>query len=379
MNTELFTWYTHNSTLHDLEEGLILAQNSYSKSLMVLTCSKNYYPEEALNSLLKNCSLPLFGGIYPMVTHQQDLMEQGALIVGFKDEYDVTAFTDLHHLTSEELLENLIEKKLENKRNFHDKNNFLMFYDGLTSNIEDFIDCLFESLDHSITIAGGGSGYLDFIQRPCIFTNQGLHANTVLLVTLPRKLTTSIAHGWKIFKGPYLVSEAKGQTVQSLNYQPAFEVYSQAIEKASKHKFETTNFFDIAKNYPLGIDDINNELIVRDPILPTNNHLHCAAKIPINSMIYILTSDVDDLINAVEEAAIEVFSAAEKPTKTTAMVFDCISRVLYMEDKFDKELKVINTHSTSTSLFGVLSMGEIANSKSGAIRVLNKSTVISVW
>jgi hypothetical protein len=38
-----------------------------------------------------------------------------------------------------------------------------MFYDALISNIEGFVDYLFEYLDHSINIAGGGTGHLDFI------------------------------------------------------------------------------------------------------------------------------------------------------------------------------------------------------------------------
>jgi len=379
MDGQIFTWQTQNDTFDDLKQGLILAKNSGAKSLMILTCTQNSYPEQDLNTLLQSYSLPIFGGIYPMITHKEKLIKQGALIIGFKERYEVSIFSDLHLLKSEDALEDLINSQLEKNKNFHGQDNFLMFYDGLMTNIEDFIDSIFECLDHSITIAGGGAGHLDFIQRPCIFTNQGLHTNVVLFVTLPRKLTTSIAHGWKILQGPYLVSEAQGQTVQSLNYQPAFEIYSQAIENASEYKFQTENFFDIAKHFPLGIDDMSNNLIVRDPILTENNHLQCVGKIPINSMVYLLEGDINNLINAAEEAAVNVFSNSNNPTEQIAMVFDCISRVLYMEDEFDRELQVINKHCSSSALFGVLSIGEIANSKSGSIRLLNKSTVIGAW
>ena len=50
-----------------------------------------------------------------------------------------------------------------------------------------------------------------------------------------------------------------------------------------------------------------------------------------------------------------------------------------MEDKFEQELDVIAKHCPTPILFGVLSLGEIANSASGAICLLNKSTVISSW
>jgi hypothetical protein len=175
------------------------------------------------------------------------------------------------------------------------------------------------------------------------------------------------------------VSEAQGQTVQSLNYQPAYEVYCQTIENASEYTFDNTDFFDIAKNFPLGIEDINNNLIVRDPILAHNNCLQCVGNIPINSMVYLLEGDTETLISATEQASNTAFSKDSQTTIPTTMLFDCVSRVLFMEDKFEKELSIIAKYCSSPALFGVISLGEIANSQSGAIRLLNKSIVISSW
>jgi hypothetical protein len=379
MDSVLFTWHTQNDTFNDLKNGLSLAQNSGAKSLLVLTCDQNNYAEEELNLLLRNCTLKLFGGIYPMLTLQDNLIKQGALIIGFKENLDVTLFSQLHQLANEDCLEKLITSTLEKKNNFSGHDDFLMFYDALIDNVEGFIDCLFECLDHGINIAGGGAGNIDFIQRPCIFTNQGIHSNVVLLVSLPTKLTTSIAHGWRIFQGPFLVSEAQGQTVQSLDYRPAYEVYCQAIESTTEHTFDNADFFDIAKNFPLGIEDINNNLIVRDPILAHNNCLQCVGNIPINSMVYLLEGDTETLISATEQASNTAFSKDSQTTIPTTMLFDCVSRVLFMEDKFEKELSIIAKYCSSPALFGVISLGEIANSQSGAIRLLNKSIVISSW
>lgn len=379
MGTELFTWHTLSDTLSDFKSGLSLAQNSGAESLLVLTCSQNNYPEEELNSLFNACPLKLFGGIYPMLTLQGDLIKQGALIIGFKETFDVTLFSQFNQVTSENCLEKLITSTLKEKNNFCGQDNFLIFYDALICNIENFIDCLFEHLDHGINIAGGGAGNLDFIQRHCIFTNSGIHSDAILLVALPRTLSTCVAHGWKTFDEPFLVSEAQGQTVQSLNYQPAYDVYCQTIEKATEHKFHNTTFFDIAKHFPLGIKDINNNIIVRDPILAKNNHLQCFGNIPINSMVYLLKGNVDSLVASTEKAAVTLFSSLNKTTIATTMVFDCISRALFMEDEFEQELNVIEKHCPSGILFGVLSLGEIANGQSGAIRLLNKSIVISSW
>jgi len=391
MAFESFTWHTKSDALFDFKYGLNLAIDSGAKSLLIFTCQQNNYPEDELNTLLSSCPLTIFGGAYPMLTLKDTLIEQGALIIGFEEDLDVSVFSDLYNLADEEHLEALITSTLEQKNNFSGQDNFLMFYDASINNIENLIDCLFECLDHGINIGGGGSGNLEFTQYPCIFTNQGIHSKAVVLVALAKQLNTSTAHGWNILQGPFLVSEAQGQTVQSINYQPAFEVYSQAIEKSSEHQFNNQdNFYDIAKHYPLGIEDINKNLIIREPISTQNNQLLCGGNIPVNSMVYILGSKKDNLIASTEQAAISVFTGQEniytnksliknEAASSTTLIFGCVSRELYMEDVFTKELKVIAKHCPTPALFGALSLGEIANCKSGAIRLLNKSIVICSW
>ena len=378
MNTELFTWHTQSKALCDFNQGLNLALDSGSKSLLILTCYDNNYPQAQLSKELSNCPAVIFGGIYPMLILQDTLIKTGALIIGFAEKFDVTVFSQLHEITKTSDLEDLVTSTLTKQNNFYGQDSFLMFYDALLNNIERFIDTLFECLDHNITIAGGGAGNLEFTQQPCIFSNQGIHTNTVLLVTLPTKISTGVAHGWRIFQGPLLVSDAEQQTLKSLNYQPALDIYRQAIESYSDSIFNDNNFFDIAKHFPLGIEDINNKLIVRDPIFAQQNSIQCAGEVPINSLVYLLESDPDTLISSAEQAAIAAFSSSQQ-INSASMIFDCISRVLYLEDNFDKELNIIATHCNTKALFGVLSLGEIANSPSGSIQLLNKSTVISSW
>jgi hypothetical protein len=350
MNTELFTWHTQSKALCDFTQGLNLALDSGSQSLLILTCHENNYPQVQLTSALCNCSAVVFGGIYPMITFQNTLLKTGALIIGFNEKLDVTVFSQLHEITKTPGLEDLITSTLTTKNNFYGQNSFLMFYDALLNNIERFIDTLFECLDHHITIAGGGAGNLDFVQQPCIFSNKGVLTNAVLLVTLSTKMTTGVAHGWRIFKGPLLVSDAEEQTLKSLNYQPALDVYRQAIESYSNSVFNNDNFFDIAKNFPLGIEDINNNLIVRDPIFAQQEFIQCAGEVPLNSLVYLLESDANTLISSAEKAAITAFSTTQK-INSVSMIFDCISRVLYLEEGFNKELDIIVKHCNTKTLF----------------------------
>jgi hypothetical protein len=80
---------------------------------LVLTCSQNNYPKEELNALFTACPLKLFGGVYPMLTLQDDLIKQGALIIGFREIFDVTLFTQFNHVTTENSLEEFITSTLK--------------------------------------------------------------------------------------------------------------------------------------------------------------------------------------------------------------------------------------------------------------------------
>jgi hypothetical protein len=394
MAVTLFCWHTDSTSLADLEQGIFLALKSNAKSLLILSCNQNNYPEEHVNDLLLQLPIPVCGGIYPLVIHQKKVIEQGALIIGFESELSVANFTDIDAIKDECELENYLSDNRYRDTIAH--NSFLMFYDCLVNSTEEFLDSLFELLDHEITIAGGGAGNLDFIQYPCIFTNQGLLVDTIQLVGLPHTLNIGVAHGWETFEGPFLVSEAEGQIVSSLNYRPAFDTYKQIIESASDYRFDTLKFFEIAKHFPLGIEDINHDLVVRDPIITFNNQLKCLGHIPVNSMVYLLKGDVNTLVDSARKAAITSLNTNNTTEKiannisqkalsdnnhefSNTMVFDCISRVLYLQDSFSKEIDAIAAQCSHNNLFGVLSLGEVSKNKSGTIRLLNKSTVIASW
>lgn len=379
MSSIIFTWQCDSSSIDDLEQGLKLAYASRAKSVLILACNDNKFTAQQVNPLLLGSTVPIFGGIYPKLIFKNQLMEQGCIIIGFEQSVEINLVTQLSTLVTDEQLEQVIDQALLAQSPLTNNCSFLMFYDSLINNVEDFIDYLFECLDYQVGIIGGGAGNLEFKQKPCIFTNQGLVFDAIQLVNLQKKMISAATHGWKILQGPFLVSEAEKQTIISLDYQPASNIYKSVIESASEHRFNDENFFDIAKNYPLGIERINSKLVVRDPILINQGQVQCVGNIPVNSMVYLLQGSIDSLLSSAEQAAISATKNIDGNDISATMVFDCISRTLYLEDDFTKELDLIAKHCLEQTLFGVLSFGEIVNSESGAIRLLNKSTVIGSW
>ncbi|MEL0639382.1 FIST C-terminal domain-containing protein [Pseudoalteromonas aliena] len=379
MSSVLFAWHNDSDSISEFELALKLAQDSRASSLLILACQDNKFTAQQVNPLLSICSLPIFGGIYPKLIYKNKLMEKGYIIIGFQQQVEISLINQVSKLTTDDQLIEAIELTLLMSAQVSKNDGLLMFYDALINNTENFIDCLFECLDYQTSISGGGAGNLEFKKAPCLFTNQGLIDDAIQIVSLKNKMITAATHGWQVLKGPFLVSEVDKQTVMSLDYQPAFTVYKDEIESISALKLEENNFFKIAKNYPLGIQGINNQLIVRDPILTQNGYLQCVGSIPINSMVYLLEGSADSLISAAKEAALKATMQIGNNDFTATIVFDCISRALYLGNKFNLELDSIAEHTSTQALFGVVCFGEITNSESGAIKLLNKSTVMASW
>lgn len=141
-----------------------------------------------------------------------------------------------------------------------------VFVDRLSKNINDIILTLFENFSLSINYIGGGAGSLSFKQKPCLFTNGGLLEDAAILATSVRESTIGVKHGWNPVSDAFKVTESVANRIIELDYKPALDVYKEVVEELSKEKITSENFFDIAKAYPLGINKLSGEMVVRDPI-----------------------------------------------------------------------------------------------------------------
>ena len=91
-----------------------------------------------------------------------------------------------------------------------------------------------------------------------------------------------------------------------------------------------------------------------------------------NSVINILKVDKTSMLEASKSAAEESI----KKDSSLVFIFDCASRVNYLQDGFIEELNNISSLTTKKMLFGAVTIGEIANSGNKYINFYNKTCVI---
>ena len=142
------------------------------------------------------------------------------------------------------------------------------------------------------------------------------------------------------------------------------------------------NFFEIAKGYPFGIVRSGDEHVIRDPLtVNENGELVCVGQVEENTLVSIMKGNKDSLIIAAEEAAIESMKKAINPKK--AIIVDCISRILFLEEKFNLELdkitSVLRERSPIISISGALTLGEISSYGNGYLEFYNKTVVVGLF
>lgn len=364
-------------TAASLEQTVLKTMTPETKSLLILACEADKWEPEHVDVLLTGLNIPVLGGVFPFIIFEGEKLASGTLIVGLNVSIDIFFIENLSqgkaHIQTQ--LEQLNTQVLTEEY-------LLAIVDGFTSNIERFTEGLYEITGHNSIAFGGGAGTLDFIQKPCLFTNRGMLYDAAILATLPIPFTLGVSHGWEIEAGPFLVTQSKGNVLNKLDYSPAFDVYQEHVSNAKKQYIDQDDFYDLAKGYPLGIENLEGEILVRGPLSEDNKSLSFIGEIPENSIVYLLKGSNESLINASGYSAKMAFETSKLSPQDdmSAILFDCVSRPLFLGDDFSKELDVIKENlNNHPNVFGAISIGEIGSNKNGPIDWLNKSTAIAVF
>ncbi len=343
------------------------------KSLLILACEDNDLPMDAVNDKLKSLPLPVFGGLFPAIIYGKSKLEKGMVVAGFSHDANVHV---IPRLSDENMdYEQVIDEKIPN---VGDASTMFVFVDGYARRITALIDSLFNIFGLEVNYIGGGAGSMGMEQKPCLFSNYGLVQDSAILALMNLRSGVGVSHGWSEISGPYRITESEHDIIRTLDWQPALHVYKTVVENHAQKMLGEDNFFDVAKGYPFGINKLEAEKIVRIPLkIVDHDCLKCIGEVPEGSFVHILSGDAKSLVQAAANALQLAESVYGEIRENDAILFmDCISRVLYLDSFFSKELEAVSRKSVP--LIGALTIGEIANSGKDYLEFYNKSCVVGV-
>ncbi len=364
---------TYAKNIHELENQLSqLAADDDVRSVLLMGADEGHPAKEELDPLLATFAKPLIGGIFPEIIADNKRTKTGFLLfpLAFKLTTKVVDLgcddNDCLELLKNEFYGTEIKKA----------HSLFVFVDAFGHNKKNFVHSLFNFFGNTVKYLGGGAGSLSFEPFACIMHNSGAHQNAAVLGLFEQPISLGVAHGWTPIGKPLKVTKAEGNSIISLDWQPAFETYKQQIESHSGLNIAEENFFDIAKSYPLGMVKLDSEMVIRDPYRAEDNVLHIVDEVPEGEYVRIMNGNMDSLLGGAGASLDEAIMHAPAGVQHDMICIDCISRVLYMQDEFYKELDTI---SREQAVNGVLSIGEIANSAETFLEIYNKTIVIALW
>ncbi len=317
-----------------------------------------------LMDLTKFCSannIELIGGIYSGLLVKDEYMNEGLIVL------------EIHSLFKTKVLPHMMRSCTQEDLIIN--NTAIVLADGLSPQFKVLIDTVFNRLEDKVTYVGGGAGYYDMIQRPCIFDNKGLYKDVAIVAVLDHPSVVHYRHGWERLEGPFLASKSIDNILCEIDGSPAFDVYNDILKDHIHEDITIEDFFKTAKNHPFGIDLGQEVDIVRDPIsVNEKGEIICVAGIPEESDIYILEGNLNTLL----KSSFEVAKVCRKNPfiDSWVLLFDCISRAICLGDSFKKELGNIQV-IIEKPVYGALSIGEISSLNNGKIQIHNKSAVLA--
>jgi hypothetical protein len=342
------------------------------KALTIFAATGNEFTSEELDPFLVGLDTPVSGGIFPKIIYKDLLLDKGSIVIAWQNEVTITNYKNIENTDS---IKDLIGSSNKTE-DLKDIGEYLIFIDSSVPTFEENLDVLYKKVGFRATFAGGGAGSSCLQSTPCIITNEGLLKFAMQTVSTNHKSKITATHGWKKQSGPHLVTSSNRTKINTLNYEPVIELYKKHDTLFRDHNLKAMDFSTYFNEYPIGIENIDGEILIREPIKYSDDSIEYIGNIPEYSKIHIMTGTGDSARNEVD---LELENLDLKDDKSDAtFVFVCTHRDDLDNFGDSKETKMLNKHlSNAKNLIGVHTIGEIATGDSRLLHLHTKSIVIT--
>jgi hypothetical protein len=228
-------------------------------------------------------------------------------------------------------------------------------------------------------VAGGSPGDDLKMQKTYEFCNDSIYSDSVISALLTTELATGIGvrHGWHPVGKSMIVTKSEGGRIYEIDGQPAIRVYEEFFNRKIEDEALGREFTINS----LGIPAWEGEYRLRWPIIKKeDDSIICAAEIPQDSVVRIMSGDENSAINAAREAAKEAMIKAGEPEEIAAcIIFDCISRRQLLGDDANRQIEAIKeVVGWDTPIIGFETYGEQAPTYGAPVGFHNQTVVIYV-
>ena len=326
------------------------------KQYLIFISSKCNFTIDDFNRNLRN----FVGGIFETIIYKNKVFDDGLMIFELNDEIEIFFVENMDNY--------LIEQDV-----FKYSKSIVTVLDGFSKYTSTFLENIFEDVPLDTNVIGGGAGVYLEQEKEVVFNSEGFFKDAAFFILLDVELKIGIGQGWDVLEGPFIASDVDGKFLKQIDYKEAYEVYKEVVTKDCKKCFSEEKEYNLLKRYPLGIVKLDGNYIVRDVVdVKKDGTLVLGGDILPNSVVNILKGERKKLIDDSCKAGVD----AANNNSEILMIFECVSRTDCIEEDIKKEIETIIDNSSAKYIFGVISVGEIANDGNKYIYFLNKSCVV---
>jgi len=363
---------TYVNSEKEFEQQIQSLENNKSvQSILILMAENNNCKLGVIEPTIKKCSKTIIGGVFPQVIFESQLLNTGVVFIPLSFKLQSLSFDfnqSIEKCTAE--MNDFVSKISSEEKTLY------LFVDAFGTKKDIYIDCIFNFFGTSVKYIGGCCGSISFESCPCVITNDGILENSGVFALSQEPISLGVAHGWKAISDPFKVTNVENNKISSLNWEPAYDVYKKIVEQHSGKKIEDNQFYDIAKSYPLGIVKIDGEYAIRQILSAKQDELICSDRVELLEYVSIMYADKNDLLFAADEAMNMISDTSENSDEDIIFCVDCIARKLFLDTEFSKELDIFDKLAP---VYGVISLGEIANHGNEILEVYNNTIALALW
>jgi hypothetical protein len=215
-----------------------------------------------------------------------------------------------------------------------------------------------------------------FITELLFSRNQKFKTNTISAIGFYGdriKIQCSSESGWDIFGVNRTITSSDENIVFEIDHKPALDLYKSYLGEKAKYLPSSGLLFPLSLKTEEGI-------VVRT-ILGVNeeeNSIRFAGNIPINSLVNLMQTNIDSIIDAAELASLKL--AKENKEKNGLMILiSCVGRKLVLKQIVQEEVESVTKYFDEDFCFsGFYSYGELSSSKSNKCSLHNQTMTLTL-
>lgn len=258
-----------------------------------------------------------------------------------------------------------------------DCTSFMVFVNGLDPYVNTRLEEMFSLTPQDSIMLGGGVGRTSMDDNSTMFNGKEFVNNGVIVIGTSSALSIGVKHGYKSEKGFYNVTECNGNIIEKFDNENAFDFYKNLLKLKYNVTVTKENLFDVGLKYPLLLSVTFGEDIVRTPVKTDGKSIWTVGEVPKDTFVSIgLVSD-EELLEAAKKSAF-IAKKDTPPDAQNCFVFDCFGRYVYSPERFPQEIGVIKQQMQNLQIYGVLAIGEIANTSTSNLEFYNNTCVVGV-